>query len=330
MNLISLIVPVYNVENYLEECLESIKNQTYTDIEVVLVNDGSTDGSKEICERYCEQDSRFNLINQENQGQSVARNNGVAASTGEFITFVDSDDVVSAKYLENLYTYMTEEIDLVECEYRVTRTVFDTLKELENPQIVFEGNSEEAVIKSCNYGLSYSPICKLYRRKLLEDFPFTTGIIYEDVYHGVGILKFIRKMVKIDYVGYYYREYSGSTMRREFSEKNLDIFTSSDKLVELFASDEKLLPYIGKFLVQIVTTHHKDFIRRGNPYQQLYEEKLRQYVEIIKKSPEVASSSKMIRMYQLAPSLYLRYTFPIVNRTWRNLHGIMELFRKRE
>ena len=108
----------------------------------------------------------------------------------------------------------------------------------------------------------------------------------------------------------------------------MDIFTASDKLVELFASNEKLLPYIGKFLVQIITTHHKDFIRRGHPYPQMYDEKLRQYVEIVKKSPEVASSSKMIRMYQLAPSLYLRYTFPIINRTWRNLNGIIELFRK--
>ena len=328
--MISIIVPVYNVEDYLEECLESIKNQTYTDIEVILVNDGSTDGSKEICERYCQQNPRFHFINQKNQGQSVARNNGVAVSTGEFITFVDSDDVISEKYIEMLNNYMNDNVDIVECEYRVTRTVFDKLKELENPQIVFEGNSEEAVKECCNYGLTYSPVCKLYRRKLLEDFPFITGIIYEDVYHGVGILKFIRKMVKIDYVGYYYREYSGSTMQREFSKKNLDIFTSSDKLVELFVSDEKLLPYIGKFLVQIVTTHHKDFIRRDNPYQQVYEEKLRQYVEIVKKSPEVARSSKMIRMYQLAPSLYLRYTFPIVNRIWRNLNGIIELFRKRE
>ena len=163
--MISIIVPIYNVEKYLEECLDSIKNQTYTDIEVVLVNDGSTDGSKEICERYCEQDCRFKLINQENQGQSVARNNGVAASTGEFITFVDSDDVIAAKYLENLYAYMTEEIDLIECEYRVTRTVFDKLKELENPQIVFEGNSEEAVKECCNYGLTYSPVCKLYLKE---------------------------------------------------------------------------------------------------------------------------------------------------------------------
>ena len=328
--MISVIVPVYNVEEYLEECLESIKNQTYSNIEVILVNDGSTDNSQAICERYCQQDPRFHLINQENQGQSVARNNEVAASTGELITFVDSDDVVSAKYLGNLYAYMTEEIDLIECEYRVTRTVFDTLKELENPQIVFEGNSEEAVIKCCNYGLSYSPVCKLYRRHLVEDFPFLTGVIYEDIYHGVGLLKFIRKMVRLDYVGYYYREHSNSTMRRRFSEKNLDLFSCCDKLVDLFALDEKLIPYIGKFLVQIVTTHHKDFIEKNNPYQKLYEEKLREYIKLVEKSPEVARTSKMVKLYRLAPKFYLRYTFPIVNRTWRWLNYLKELISKGE
>lgn len=328
--MISIIVPVYNVEEYLEECIESIKNQTYSNIEVILINDGSTDNSQVICERYCQQDPRFHLINQANQGQSVARNNGVAVSTGELITFVDSDDVVSAKYLENLYAYMTEEIDLIECEYRVTRTVFDTLKELENPQIVFEGNSEEAVIKCCNYGLSYSPVCKLYRRHLVEDFPFLTGVIYEDIYHGVGLLKFIRKMVRLDYVGYYYREHSNSTMRRRFSEKNLDLFSCCDKLVDLFALDEKLIPYIGKFLVQIVTTHHKDFIEKNNPYQKLYEEKLREYIKLVEKSPEVARTSKMVKLYRLAPKFYLRYTFPIVNRTWRWLNYLKELISKGE
>ena len=326
--MISVIVPVYNVEEYLEECLESIKNQTYSNIEVILVNDGSTDNSQAICERYCQQDPRFHLINQENQGQSVARNNGVAASRGELITFVDSDYVVSAKYLENLYAYMTEDTDLVECHYRATRSVFDKLKEVENIQIEFEGNSEEAVIKSCNYGLSYSPVCKLYRRHLVEDFPFLTGVIYEDIYHGVGLLKFIRKMVRLDYVGYYYREHSNSTMRRRFSEKNLDLFTCCDKLVDLFALDEKLIPYIGKFLVQIVTTHHKDFIEKNNPYQKLYEEKLREYIKLVEKSPEVARTSKMVKLYRLAPKFYLRYTFPIVNRIWRKMHSLKELIYK--
>ena len=241
---------------------------------------------------------------------------------------MDSDDVLSSKYLDILNRYMTEDIDLVECHYRATRSVFDKLKEAENIQVEFEGNSEEAVIKSCNYGLSYSPVCKLYRRKLLEDFPFLTGVIYEDIYHGVGLLKFIRKIVRIDYVGYYYREHSNSTMRRQFSEKNLDLFTCCDKLVDLFALDETSMPYIGKFLVQIVTTHHKDFVEKNNPYQNLYEEKLKEYIKLVEKSPEVARSSKMVKLYRLAPKFYLRYTFPIVNRIWRKMHSLKELIYK--
>ena len=115
-------------------------------------------------------------------------------------------------------------------------------------------------------------------------------------------------------------------MHRKFSEKNLDVFISSDKLVELFSSDKKLLPYIGKFLVQIVTTHYNYFTEENNPYQWMYEDKLKQYVKIAEKSPEVARSSKMIRMYKLAPSLYLRYTFPFVYKTWgrvKHLKGLM-------
>ena len=115
--MISVIVPVYNVEEYLEECLESIQHQTLTDIEVILVNDGSTDDSREICERFCQKDSRFKLINQENQGQSVARNNGVAASIGEFITFVDSDDVIKRDMLQQLMKYIDTGIDIVECDF---------------------------------------------------------------------------------------------------------------------------------------------------------------------------------------------------------------------
>ena len=282
--MISVIIPVYNVEEYLEECLDSVKNQTYTDIEVILVNDGSIDNSQAICELYCEQDSRFHLINQENQGQSAARNHGVNASIGELITFVDSDDVISTKYLEVLNNYMNEDIDIVECNYRATRSVFNKLKKAENIQILFEGNSEESVINSCNYGASYSPVCKFYRRKSLEDFPFLTGVIYEDIYHGVGVLKFIRKMVRLDYVGYYYRKRSNSTMHKQFSKKNLDLFTCCDMLVDLFASDKKLISYIGKFLVQIVTTHQ----------------------------------------------LYLRYTFPIINKIWRKMNSLKELICKGE
>ena len=114
--LISVIVPVYNVEEYLDECLESIKRQTYKNIEVILVNDGSTDNSQEICERYCQQDPRFHLINQENRGLSGARNRGIQESTAEFITFVDSDDIIKDDMLYQLIEKMdSEDIDIVEC-----------------------------------------------------------------------------------------------------------------------------------------------------------------------------------------------------------------------
>ena len=113
--MISIIVPVYNVEFYLKECLESIQKQTYTNFEVILVNDGSTDNSKEICEEYCRKDTRFYLMNQENQGQSIARNRGVAESTGEFIVFIDSDDIVKFDLLAQLKKYMSDGIDIVEC-----------------------------------------------------------------------------------------------------------------------------------------------------------------------------------------------------------------------
>ena len=100
--------------------------------------------------------------------------------------------------------------------------------------------------------------------------------------------------------------------------------------MDLFASDETLIPYIGKFLVQIITTHHKDFIEKNNPYQNLYEEKLREYIKLVEKSPEVARTSKMVKLYRLAPKFCLRYTFPIVNRTWRWLNYLKELISKGE
>ena len=142
--MISVIVPVYNVETYLEECLDSIQNQTYTDFEVLLVNDGSTDRSKAICERYCKENRRFHLLNQENQGLSAARNTGVAASRGEFIVFVDSDDMILANYLETLIHYMREDVDIVESQFTVSNEEF-LAKSFKEPSILFKGNSQEAV-----------------------------------------------------------------------------------------------------------------------------------------------------------------------------------------
>ena len=322
--MISVIVPVYNVEKYLEECLDSIQNQTYSDIEVILVNDGSLDNSKDICEKYCKEDNRFKLINQANQGQSVARNHGVAASTGEFIAFVDSDDIIRQDYLEVLIRYMSEEVDIVESQFTVHKKEFfnENYKEI---NVIFEGDSEEAVKAVPKHVLSVNPVTKLYRRSVVEAVPYLEGLIFEDIYSGVGMLKYIRRIIKSDYTGYYYRQHVTSTMHRTFTEKNLNVFTVSDKLIELYSDKEELLPYIGSFLVHVITMHYQDYIRKGNPYAKVYNQKLAEYVAITKKNQELAKKSRMIRLYNVSPKYYNSIIFPVYHFVWKLKNGIKEV-----
>lgn len=322
--MISVIVPVYNVEKYLEECLDSIQNQTYSDIEVILVNDGSLDNSKDICEKYCKEDNRFKLINQANQGQSVARNHGVAASTGEFIAFVDSDDIIRQDYLEALIRYMSEEVDIVESQFTVHKKEFfnENYKEI---NVIFEGDSEEAVKAVPKHVLSVNPVTKLYRRSVVEAVPYLEGLIFEDIYSGVGMLKYIRRIIKSDYTGYYYRQHVTSTMHRTFTEKNLNVFTVSDKLIDLYSDRENLLPYIGSYLVHVTTMHYQDYIRKDNPYAKVYNQKLAEYVAITKKNQELARKSRMIRLYNVSPKYYNSIIFPVYHFVWKLKNGIKEV-----
>ena len=322
--MISVIVPVYNVEKYLEECLDSIQNQTYSDIEVILVNDGSLDNSKDICEKYCKEDNRFKLINQANQGQSVARNHGVSASTGEFIAFVDSDDIIRQDYLEVLIRYMSEEVDIVESQFTVHKKEFfnENYKEI---NVIFEGDSEEAVKAVPKHVLSVNPVTKLYRRSVVEAVPYLEGLIFEDIYSGVGMLKYIRRIIKSDYTGYYYRQHGTSTMHRTFTEKNLNVFTVSDKLVEMYSDRENLLPYIGSYLVHVTTMHYQDYIRKDNPYAKVYNQKLAEYVTLTKKNQELARKSRMIRLYNICPKYYNSIIFPVYHFAWKLKNGIKEV-----
>ena len=323
--MISVIVPVYNVEEYLEECLNSIQHQTYTDIEVILVNDGSRDGSKEICERYCQQDSRFHLINQENKGLSGARNRGMTESKGELITFVDSDDVLKEDMLEQLIKQVTsDDIDIVECWYTNDQEEL-AIPSPENVKIIFQGNAQEALVSLCKDNIvRLNAVAKLFRRQVIVNFPFLEGLFYEDVYGGMGILKQIHKMVKIDYIGYYYRVRSGSIMNREFSLKNLDLFTICDKVEKLYEGNADSLPYVQRRLFHLVLVHLVDYrIFEGNPYQE-------KYVEYLNRYAKSSSRSFLMRAYRLFPqkivfisrvvgAIQWRFEKYIVKRFWRGL-----------
>ena len=321
--LISVIVPVYNVEEYLDECLDSIRKQTYKNIEVILVNDGSTDKSQEICERYCQQDRRFHLINQKNRGLSAARNRGIQESTAEFITFVDSDDVIKEDMLEQLMKPMTSEnIDIVECWYTHNEQELE-LETKDNIGIVFRGDAKGALVSLCSDNIvRLNAVAKLFRRKLIIGFPFLEGLFYEDVYGGIGILKHINKMVKINYIGYYYRVRSGSIMNREFSEKNLDLFTICDKLEQLYENDKEALSYIYRRLFNLVLMHVIDYhIFEGNTYEEKYRNYLNKYAKTSKKS-------FLIHAYLLFPKHIVIISRILGGLQWRWQEYVVKKFRK--
>lgn len=324
--MVSVIVPIYNVEEYLEECLESIRNQTYTNIEVILVNDGSTDGSREICESYCEKDIRFRLINQENQGQSVARNRGFKESIGQYIMFVDSDDVVNTDVLEVLLPYMKTDVDIVECEMTREKEAFFLNK---IPTIVFEGNSKEAILNCIAIKeVKFCAFTKLYRREIVEKIPFLEGYIYEDVFTGINYLNHIRKIIVVDYIGYYYRVRPNSTMTKSFNEKNLDIFPIGKKLIESFDDNEYLLPYIGYFIFYLSLSHYqRDGITKVSPYFDMYENFIRDCAFLAKQSKEVVSKYRLLRIYLMAPKYFITITHPLyrfIYKRWSNFRMLLK------
>jgi glycosyltransferase involved in cell wall biosynthesis len=180
--LISIIVPVYQVKDYVEECINSLLNQTYSDIEILLIDDGSTDGSGEICDKYAEKDGRVQVFHQENKGLSAARNKGLDNAKGQYIAFVDSDDVVKASYIEVLYSLIiTYSADIAACGYIKSRQCTQDTVTAATP-VTYKITSQDMLKQWHGKRKQIETIAcnKLYKRKVLTHFP--EGKNHEDVY----------------------------------------------------------------------------------------------------------------------------------------------------
>ena len=208
---ISVIIPVYNVENYIARCIDSLLNQTYMDFEIIAVNDGSLDNSLSILKSY-EKDKGIRVIDQENSGPAVARNCGIAAATGEYIMFIDSDDFVDPDYIESYITTIeNSDFDVVMGGY----------KKITGEHIDFVRSPNG---KKFSKYLVTGPVAKIYRKDFLKEnnilFPDTTSS--EDVYFNCLVINCGAKIGFIDNTGYYYYFNPASisnTAHKGFSEK---------------------------------------------------------------------------------------------------------------
>ncbi len=250
--MISIIVPVYNAEEYLEKCLESLIHQTYTNIEIILINDGSRDHSLEICQKYAQEDKRIVVVSQENQGVSVARNNGLEHVLGDFICFVDADDYLDEDFCEKMLKKLQDtQVDVVMCSHR--NVVYETQK-------YHKRSVGKRVVKKDIINLLFDPEfdvvlwAKLFRRNVFDGLRFPDGLIHEDTYLFVDILKQCVSFAFFPEVLYNHIIHESSIMTT-INKNRLDEITAYEHWLSFFQNDPLYPKALKKTLEAIIYTY---------------------------------------------------------------------------
>lgn len=220
---LSIIVPIYNVEPYLRRCIDSILAQTYRDFEIILVDDGSPDGCPAICDEYARKDSRVVVIHKENGGLSDARNAGLDIARGEYIGFVDSDDLIHPQMYEVLIHFLeTCSADIAQCEwycvYEERQPLFEKVN-LENIEPMCVDATELLSVCYSNnvVGFNTSVCNKIYKKKIFDACRFPVGLYYEDEYIYLDTIEASRQIVTLQTVLYYYFQRQGSIIRSAYT-----------------------------------------------------------------------------------------------------------------
>lgn len=286
---ISIIIPAYNAGKYIEKCIQSIINQDFRDFEIIIVNDGSTDDTKAICEKYVKLDDRIKLISTENRGAGSARNTGISEAKGKYISFIDADDFIAKWYYSRMCTMLEEgNADIVECHYRRTSkyeegifTNTGTQKEYTNMEklLVLYGEDEGEYINSVLV------TNKLYRKELFKEVRFPVNRIIDDEFIMYKLTYNSKKIISTPDIMYGYFQSEESIMRATYKEKRVhDTLDVYDEVYEFFkdkGNDELiekiLIRYLG-YGIELTqkTSKSRDITDKNRVYEYIknkFEEK---------------------------------------------------------
>lgn len=216
--LISIIIPIWNAEQYLLQCLDSLRLQTYKNLEILLIDDGSTDQSLVICQKQQQADPRMMVLHQKNAGASTARNYGLSLAKGEFISFLDADDWIDCDYVERLYDAMLQnKADCAICGYQLEYPQYSQ-KRVINKQILTQEEAIEQMLFPTRYqGFLWN---KIFSKTIISEHHllFNEQIAYyEDMLFCAQYFSFCKKVICISYTGYHYRQHQNSAIYRSFS-----------------------------------------------------------------------------------------------------------------
>ena len=312
------IVPVYNGQDYLENCITSIEHQTYDNLEIIIINDGSTDQTGAICVKLKEKYNNIRVVTMEDEGVSTARNAGIDMARGGFLTFVDADDRLRPKTLEVLYdSILSTGCDIAGCGFQTFREE----PEWQGQLLTLHRIKEPAVYKPAEYLqkeiLKGNSRCwsKLYRRSVVGNIRFQKGLsIGEDMLFLMELLPYVKKIAETDYPGYGYYQNPKGAMNREFTPKYMDQIScwemARDKAMAIDKSTEGEITTI--LLMSIMLVAGKIALL-SLPKRRQQRESVRICREKLKKELKVPGAYEglskgyrlKIRLFQMTPGLYL-------------------------
>lgn len=239
---ISVIIPAYNVENYIEDCITSLIKQTFKNFEIIIVDDGSKDKTAEIINIFAGFDKRIIFVKQENQGVSIARNNAIKIASGKYISFIDADDYVNETYLEKLYNSITKnKCDIAAASLIREHRLYSKSKIKYDEEIIYSNLEDK--INVCKVPLYCYPCNKLYTSILVKTQLFKERVYFEDVLWLPEILKTSDKLVCVPECTYYYRVNSNSIVRsKPTKEKQRDLYNAKKYIIDFFEKNNLKLP----------------------------------------------------------------------------------------
>ena len=296
---LSIIVPIYKVEKYLDECIQSILGQTFTDLELILVDDGSPDACPQMCDAAAEQDSRVRVIHQKNGGLSAARNTGIEAARGNWLGFVDSDDFVAPDFYEKLYNAaVNADADCAVCSVQLTHEDGSRMDTPPQWKVYGGGYTGEDVLKTITWQNNAPYLIawnKLYRREVFRTLRYPVGRINEDVFVFAELFDTIKMVACVEQPLYFYRQRKDSIMQSKCTLRNLDEMWSFVHCFECFQrfGRMKMLPFVESRIFAKLTgvyyrlsaqEQHSDAMRQAMAAQKKAAKFLRQQGMLTKKA----------------------------------------------
>lgn len=309
--LVSIVIPIYNVEKYLERCLNSVMNQTYKCIEVLLIDDGSTDCSLEICNAYAKRDSRFKVYHKENGGLSDARNYGIDRAIGEWLYFLDSDDWISDNTISDLVEVSIKnecQIAMGSCNF--CHSVDEFAMSKTSNEVIFYNNEEALYEMTTGLKFVFYAWNRLYKRELFKEIRFPVGKLYEDMFTTYKVIDLAKKIAYVPQAKYAYFQRNDSIANRKYSSNQLDWYEGlvkyrnycNEKHQELFEVVNNLMVFTCISLMNKMISSKNEYESYEKEYNLMVSEIKKCYKEyILSRKPGLAVNLK----YKLSATLIM-------------------------